>query len=131
VLTSAETCGADSADRCVWYALGIPCVEGQPCRSGVCQQAPVPPPPDTCAAHTDAQSCSADATNMCAWVELGIACFTDPCPPNGRCVEMKPVPGSGGGGCGCACPACVSGETCPPCACNCCPGHAPNPAAQP
>jgi hypothetical protein len=42
---------------------------------------------------------------------------TAPC-PTGTCVQRKPVAGSGG--CGCACAACAPGQSCPPCACDCC-----------
>lgn len=128
--TDSQSCSADTSDRCTWYALGIPCMEGQPCRSGVCQQAPEPPPAGACGDHTDLASCWADTAHGCSWISLGIGCSTDPCPPSGRCVAMTPVPGSGGGGCGCACPACVSGETCPPCNCTCCPDPAPIPPPQ-
>jgi len=74
---------------------------------------------DACAAHADVTTCAADAGNSCRWIELGIVCVTTPC-PSGACVQVKSVPG--GGGCGCACPACASGQSCPPCACDCCGG---------
>src|SRR5688572_2592991 len=57
-----ESCLAN-ADRCVWYDLGMPCAEGEPCVSGVCQDI------DPCRAHTDAESCAADGANRCAWAD--------------------------------------------------------------
>jgi hypothetical protein len=74
--------------------------------------------------HGDARACTADGANSCSWLELGIVCITTPC-PSGACVQVKPVPDGGPGGCGCACPACVAGQSCPPCTCNCC-GRVPN-----
>ena len=38
--TDTETCRADSANACVWFALGRPCEVGVPCVSGVCQHEP-------------------------------------------------------------------------------------------
>jgi hypothetical protein len=38
--TDEVTCLADTANLCTWYNLGIPCVEGEPCVSGVCQRPP-------------------------------------------------------------------------------------------
>jgi hypothetical protein len=38
--TDAETCRADGANACVWFALGVPCMVDVPCVSGVCQHAP-------------------------------------------------------------------------------------------
>ncbi len=122
-LLDAATCQADTRDRCTWYGFGVPCAQGIECRGGVCQRAPQPA--DTCGAHADPASCKTDASG-CGWVPLDIVCITTPC-PTGACVKTTPVPGGGGGGCGCACPACVAGQSCPPCACDCCA----DPIAQP
>jgi hypothetical protein len=84
--------------------------------------------PDACAGHGDAPACAADVANRCRWIELGIVCVTTPC-PSGACVQVKSVPG--GGGCGCACPACAAGQSCPPCACDCCPSSITGAGAAP
>ncbi|HLK91717.1 MAG TPA: hypothetical protein VKZ18_17630 [Polyangia bacterium] len=87
-------------------------------------------PADPCTAHTDAASCVADTGDSCGWTSLNIECITTPC-PTGSCARMSSsvTPDGGGsgsgGGCGCACPACVSGQPCPPCTCNCCQAPAP------
>lgn len=57
---------------------------------------------DPCADHATAEACSVDTATGCSWIALGIPC-------------------TAGADCGCACPACVSGETCSPCACSCWP----------
>lgn len=33
----ATSCDADTANECTWTSLGIPCMEGQMCNTGVCQ----------------------------------------------------------------------------------------------
>ena len=71
---------------------------------------------DPCGGHADVTSCMADSASACNWIELGVVCVTTPC-PSGSCVQMRPVPG---GNCGCACPACAAGQSCQPCACECC-----------
>jgi hypothetical protein len=60
--TEEAACRADLTDACTWYALGIPCQVGQPCRSGVCQKAPPPGPMGggcgcTCPACAPGSSC--------------------------------------------------------------------------
>jgi hypothetical protein len=35
--TDSMSCSADGADGCTWIAMGIPCMDGQPCPGGVCQ----------------------------------------------------------------------------------------------
>jgi hypothetical protein len=35
--TEEAACLADTVNECQWYAIGAPCIEGEPCRSGVCQ----------------------------------------------------------------------------------------------
>ena len=77
---------------------------------------PAETPADPCAHHGDAGACAADSASACRWIELGIVCVTAPC-PTGACVQRKAV---AGGGCGCACAACAPGQSCPPCACDCC-----------
>jgi hypothetical protein len=111
--TTSSTCYSHNADRCAWYSYGFECGDA-PCANGYCYRDTTPI--DPCASHTDTTSCKGDVANSCGWIALDIACVTAPC-PQGSCAQMKPVPG---GGCACACPSCVAGESCPPCACNCC-----------
>ena len=103
-----ETC-LDNADRCVWYALGMPCTEGEPCVTGVCQDI------DPCRVHTDAESCAADADNRCAWADVEL-CPGEDCGDGGFCYQMTDDED-----CTCVCPLgpCMEGEDCPPCECDC------------
>ncbi len=108
VYADEETCLAN-ADRCVWYGLGMPCVEGEPCVSGVCQDI------DPCRVHTDVDSCAADTDNRCAWAEVEL-CPGDDCGDGGFCYQMTDDQD-----CTCVCPLgpCSEGEECPPCQCDC------------
>jgi hypothetical protein len=103
-----ESCLAN-ADRCVWYALGIPCAEGEPCVSGVCQDI------DPCRVHTDSDSCTADSDNNCAWAAVEL-CPGEDCGDGGFCYQMTDEQK-----CTCVCPLtpCAEGEECPPCECDC------------
>jgi hypothetical protein len=114
-LTTASLCSGHDADRCLWHSYGFECSDA-PCVNGYCSLDTTPV--DPCAGHADAQSCKTDVANRCGWVALDIQCVAAPC-PTGSCLQMQPVPG---GGCACACPSCVQGESCPPCACDCCGG---------
>lgn len=112
----ATACSADTANACVFYAFGAPCVEGQPCKAGVCQTSKP----------------SNDPTCDCACPD---------CPPGAECAPCTCDCGGSGGGTtmsGCvpppqptdpiACPAigcatkCPNGEKldasgCPTCEC--------------
>jgi hypothetical protein len=103
-----DTC-LENADRCVWYALGMPCVEGEPCVSGVCQDI------DPCRVHTDVDSCAADTDNRCAWADVEL-CPGEDCGDGGFCYQMTDDQP-----CTCVCPLepCMEGEDCPPCECDC------------
>ena len=101
-----EGCLADG-ESCVWYALGIPCQEGETCVSGVCQDI------DPCRAHTDADSCAADADDRCAWAATEL-CPADDCGDGGFCYQVPEDD------CTCVCPLeCPAGGDCPPCECDC------------
>jgi len=108
VYQDKEECVAN-ADRCVWYGLGKPCTEGEPCVSGVCQDI------DPCRVHTDADSCAADSDNTCAWAEVEL-CPGDDCGDGGFCYQVTDDQD-----CTCVCPLapCQEGEECPPCECDC------------
>ena len=121
--TSTTTNGSAPVAVC-----GCPaCPAGAACAPCGCGTTP---PADPCTTHTDVSSCTADTADGCGWTSLNIECITTPC-PTGSCAQEKLVlpvdagTGSGGGGCACACPACAPGETCPPCACDCCPATQP------
>lgn len=120
----ASGAGTDDTGAAPGMVCGCPaCPAGAACAPCDCGTTP---PADPCTAHTDVASCTADTADACGWTSLNIECITAPC-PTGACAQQKLVlpvdagTGSGGGGCACACPACAPGETCPPCACNCCP----------
>jgi hypothetical protein len=122
-----SSCLADVADQCHWYALGIPCQVGQPCKSGVCQG---PPPPPGC---SDGGSGSG----------VGVGCA---CPNGGVCVQLDngaiqcqtPIGGCLGGPSACGCLEPSDGTCAPspdvtglcvckspvPSGCNCAPGEA-------
>jgi len=57
-------CLADTANECTWIAFGIPCTEGEPCVSGVCQ----------------GPSSGGDA---------GCACVCPDCPPGETCPPCE------------------------------------------
>ena len=102
----ADACLAD-ADRCIWYDLGAPCQEGEPCVSGVCQDI------DPCRAYTDPESCTAATDERCAWADTEL-CPADDCGDGGFCYQVPEDD------CTCVCPlACPEGEECPPCECDC------------
>lgn len=138
----SATCGADTANACVWLSPDIACMDGMACPKGLCGQK------DTCIDHKDATSCAADS--KCAWsatkalVPVGAdpaaggfchakstdgdacACVSPvSCPPGAACPQMEcdcaggSSGGSSGGSCTCACPDCAPGQACPPCACSC------------
>src|SRR5262249_56158672 len=44
--TDEGTCRADAANGCVWAAILLPCVEGQPCPTGSCYGKPTSICPD-------------------------------------------------------------------------------------
>ena len=106
---SDEATCLENADRCVWYALGMPCVEGEPCVSGVCQDI------DPCRVHTDAESCAGDTGNRCAWADVEL-CPGEDCGEGGFCYQVTDDED-----CTCVCPLepCAEGEECPPCECDC------------
>jgi hypothetical protein len=125
-----DACGAETDEsgclsvttaRCLWHSYGAACGDVR-CVTGYCYRDTTPI--DPCVGHLDAASCQGDVADSCAWIEMGVACVKAPC-PTGSCIQMKPV----SGGCACACPTCVAGESCPPCACDCC--GAPLTAASP
>ncbi len=94
-------------DICVWYALGIPCQEGENCVSGVCQDI------DPCRAHADPDACTADGDNRCAWAATEL-CPADDCGDGGFCYQVPEDD------CTCVCPLeCPEGGECPPCECDC------------
>ena len=104
-LDTEEACLADAT--CTWYALGIPCQEGETCVSGVCQDI------DPCRAHTDPDACAADADNRCAWAATEL-CPADDCGDGGFCYQVPEDD------CTCVCPLeCPEGGECPPCECDC------------
>lgn len=67
----ATTCSADTANACVFYAFGAPCIEGQPCKAGVCQTK-TPPTDPTC------------------------DCACPDCPPNADCAPCSCTCSGGG-----------------------------------
>ena len=113
-LATQTACTADS--RCAWSAVTVVagsssasvtptlCPVGQDCGAGFC-------------------FARASGGNGCTCLQP-LACPADgSCPPV-QCACVPPPPadggGSGGGGtCSCSCPACLPGEVCPPCNCNC------------
>ena len=94
-------------EQCEWFALGAPCIEGEPCKSGVCQQI------DPCRTYTDADACASDTANQCAWAATEL-CPADNCGDGGFCYQATDEQP-----CACACPICPEGEACPPCECDC------------
>ena len=104
-----EAACLENADRCLWIGLGMPCTEGEPCISGVCQDI------DPCRVHTDADSCAADSDNRCAWADVEL-CPGNDCGDGGFCYQMTDDQP-----CTCVCPLtpCMEGEDCPPCECDC------------
>jgi hypothetical protein len=100
-----DACVADG-ERCLWYAFGAPCQEGEPCVTGVCQDI------DPCRAHGDAQSCGAATDDRCAWAESEL-CPADDCGDGGFCYQVPEDD------CTCVCPLECDGADCPPCECDC------------
>jgi hypothetical protein len=75
--TDEASCLADGANACQWLQLGIPCFEGEPCVSGVCQ-------------HLDDGGTGDDCTCVCP-----------DCPPGEECLPCAcAASGSTGGGTG-------------------------------
>lgn len=73
-IADAATCSADTADKCTWYGIGAPCMEGSVCPGGVCQ-GPVMPPDGggagcacacpACAPGEMCPPCECDCSGMC------------------------------------------------------------------
>jgi hypothetical protein len=129
--TDQTSCTGDTADKCMWFALGIPCQVGQPCQSGVCQSPTA----------TGGGGSGSGSGGGCACGCPGCDPSTNSCPPcqcdcgpsGGGSPGCVPPPMGGGGtppsGGGVACPAigcdpnCPNGTKldangCPTCQCN-------------
>jgi hypothetical protein len=88
-------CTADTDNACVWYALGIPCQIGEPCRSGVCQQ------------RTDSNGSDGG----------GCACACPDCSPGASCPPCDCTCGEPTDGGTCTPPAPPPGPVCPAIGC--------------
>lgn len=92
-----ESCLAD--DRCQWFEIGAPCIEGEPCISGVCQYRVTDEP---CACECAA--CEADKECPpceCSCPSDECVCSGTACPEGDQdCVPEYDCscPGDGGGG---------------------------------
>lgn len=76
-LTDSATCSADATDKCTWYAIGAPCMQGGVCPGGVCQGEMVPPDDGgvgcacacpACAPGETCPPCACDCSGTCGGV---------------------------------------------------------------
>lgn len=70
---------------------------------------------DPCLAFVNEADCLADLTGSCTWIAIG-----EPC--DASAIDCRSGVCQGvfiDDDCGCVCPACMPGETCPPCVCDC------------